>query len=221
VKRLSLSLALLFLLVAPSVSQAQTVRLESQTSVPVEAYLSTGYEEAVLPVTLGADVGLRALSRPLVVGIDLTVPAFARSNFSGLLHAALDLNPKQGWLLRALAGMAVLTAQNQAFGAIGPEGQLGLLAGYSAPRWLVGAEAIGKLTVFDVVTTTALARSFGATSGGVLWLPAYGLEAGVRAGALFGPVELALRAGFDRKGDYNFVIPPAYATVSMGFRWNG
>ena len=106
------------------------------------------------------------------------------------------------------------------FDALGVATDLGVLVGYQTPGFLLGAELTGKLTIATTLTTTMLARNeYGTTSGGgTLWLPARGLEAGVRGAFMLGRVELSLRLGYDKKGQYNLVVPPWYVTAGLAVR---
>jgi hypothetical protein len=214
----------LAMVLAASTAAAPTVRLEPDPATPGVVTVTTGFERALLPLSVGVALGLEAAKRPLALGVELTMPLLQPDveDLRGRVWATLDLDTDFGWLVRPCFGVYGITTTNDAFTASGLGAQLGGLAGFSSQRWLVGAELVGNVTIVEYLTTTPYARRMGSpTTGVTLWGAAYGFQAGVRAGVLLGPIELSVRAGFDRKGKYNLAIPPAYATASLGVRWGG
>jgi hypothetical protein len=213
------------LLVLAGAAHAQAVRLApDENGVRGSVGASTGFERALLPLSLEGAAAFRVANRPLNVNGRFTVPTlrFDLGDWRGRLGAELDLNPSHGWLLRASLGLTLAHTRNDAFEALAFGGDVGVLAGWSAPRWLVGAEVVGSLVFVESLTTTAFAREGGKSpvTSVVLGAPGYGVQLGVRAGVLFGPVELSLRAGYDRRGAFTIGVPPVYATAGVAVRFN-
>jgi hypothetical protein len=71
------------------------------------------------------------------------------------------------------------------------------------------------------LATTDYARSVGGSvsKGGWYHNTSVGLEAGVRAALRLGAIELVTRAGYERRGTLDLVIPPVYLTVGAGVRF--
>jgi hypothetical protein len=205
-------------------ARAQTVVLAPEGGgLAVGGCVSTGFERAVLPLSVSAAVGFAREGRAFVVGGSFTLPLLRAdlSDQRSRLFVSIDLVPTPGWQVRVGAGVSLLSTTNDVFAATALGAELSVLAGYSTRRWLLGVEVVGGPTVATVLTTSEWARRIGNTSftSGVRWLPAWELEAGVRGGLLVGPVELSLRLGWDRKGPWSLAIPPVYAIFGVGLRW--
>lgn len=204
-------------------AELPTVPMATDRGRPSAIGLSTGFDDAVMPLSLSYATGLRAFHRPLSLGGALTMPML-RPGFSdlrGRVDAELDLHRRPGWMVRVAHGWSITGTRNAAFRAIGMATRVGVTAGWSMRRFAIGGELVGGLTLFTSIRTTAWAREIGGLTfhRGTLTTPAWSLEAGVRAGVLLGRCELQLRAGFDRRGRYNLAIPPVYATLGVAIRW--
>jgi hypothetical protein len=204
-------------------AELPTVPMGMDRGRPSAVGLSTGFDDAVLPLSLSYATGLRAFHRPLNLGGALTTPMLrpGLSDLRGRVDAELDLHRRPGWMVRIAHGWSITGTRNAAFRAVGMATRLGVTAGWSMRRFAIGGELVGGLTLFTSIRTTAWAREIGGLTftRGTLATPAWSLEAGIRAGVLLGRCELQLRAGFDRKGRYNLAIPPVYATLGVAIRW--
>ncbi len=205
---------------------AQTVRLTPKNGqLAGQVTATTGFERALLPLTLSGSLGLTGFDRPLTLTAAVTMPMSSPDlgDLRGTLAAGFDLNPNQGWLVRLTPSLLLSGTSNEAYRAVAFGAELGALVGWSSRCWLVGAEVVDGLTIVTALTTREYARVIGgaAVVDAVRWAPSTQLELGLRAGVLLGPVELSLRAGFDRKGVYNLAIPPVYATLGLGVRFGG
>jgi hypothetical protein len=213
---IALALALTMLAELP------TVPMATGRGRPSAVGLSTGFDDAVMPLTLSYATGLRVFHRPLNLGGALTTPLLrpGLSDLRGRVDAELDLHRRPGWMVRVALGGALTGSRNDAFYAVGVATRAGVTAGWSTRRFAIGGEVVGGLTLFTSIHTTAWARETGGLTftRGTLWAPAWSLEAGLRAGVLLGRCELFLRAGFDRKGRYNLAIPSVYATLGVALR---
>lgn len=211
------------LLTAVVVAHVPTVEMDHEEGRPSTVGVATGFDDALLPLTLGYATGLRAWQRPLVLGATLTMPML-RPDFGdlrGSLYAELDLNRDLGWMVRVAHGWSVIGTRNDAFFAVGVAARGGLTVGWSTRGFAIGGEVVTGVTAFTHIRSTEWGREIGGLpfERATVGAPAWSLEAGLRTGVLIGRVELALRAGFDRKGRYNLAIPAVYATVGVAVRW--
>ncbi len=211
------------LLALAVVAHVPTVRMDDEHGRPSTVGASTGFDDALLPVTVGYATGLRPWQRPLTLGATLTMPML-RPDFGdlrGSVYAELDVNRELGWMVRVAHGWSVIGTRNDAFSAVGMAARGGVTVGWSARRFAIGGELVAGLTAFTHVHTTTWGREIGGLpfTRATFGAPAWSLETGLRAGVLLGRVELALRAGFDRKGRLNLAIPPVYATLGVAVRW--
>jgi hypothetical protein len=157
-----------------------------------------------------------------MLATEITVPAeaFDFTDAKYRLWADLDVLPKSRWNVRARFGVRVVTTRNDAFNGVALGSEAALFPGYYRPRWAVTAELIVSWDWASRFQASSFARSQGATTAAV-WaaFPEVGVEAGVRAGYSIGPVELSLRAGFDRRGIYSLAVPPVYALLGVSVRF--
>lgn len=204
-------------------AHAPTVRMDHERGRPSTVGISSGFDDALVPLSLSYATGLRLFARPLTLGATATMPML-RPDFAdlrGSVDAELDLNRSLGWMVRVAHGWSVTGTRNDAFSAVGMAARAGVTVGWNTRRFAIGGEVVAGLTAFTHIRSTAWGREIGGlpfertTLGAAAW----SLEAGVRAGVLIGRVELALRAGFDRKGRFNLAIPPVYATLGVAVRW--
>lgn len=211
-----------YLLVA-MMSELPTVPMSRDRGRPSVVGASSGYDDALLPLSLSYATGFAPARRALNLGGALTMPMLrpGASDLRGRVDAEIELNPRLGWMVRIAHGWSLTGTQNAAFRAIGLATRVGITAGWASHRFAIGAELVAGLTVFTTIRTTAWAREIGGLTftRGTLGAPAWALETGVRAGVRLGRCELFLRAGFDRKGRYNLAIPPVYATLGVAVRW--
>lgn len=211
------------LLSAAVLAQSPTVRMDREHGRPSSVGVSSGFDDALVPLSLGYATGLQLFDRPLTLGTVLTMPML-RPDFAdlrGSLHAELDLNRDLGWMVRVAHGWSVTGTRNDAFAAVGMALRGGVTVGWAMRRFAIGGELVAGLTAFTHIRSTAWGREIGGLpfERTTLGAGAWSLEAGLRTGVLIGRVELALRAGFDRKGRFNLAIPPVYATLGVAVRW--
>lgn len=206
----------------PSGLAAQSVRLDGERGARAQVYASTGFDRAVFPVTLGAAMRLDRVPRPFVIGLTWTIPTVELDirDRRTRLYAEVDLFPDHGFMLRLAHGWSVTTTDNDAFEAVGLAADLAVTAGWSAPRFMIGAEVGAGLTLFSSIESTAWARN----EAGVPFqhvirhASAFTARAGLRTAVVLGPIELALRFGWDHVGQYS-IAPPMYAQLGIGARF--
>ena len=159
---------------------------------------------------------------PLVLGLSWTVPTieFDLRDQRLRAHAELDLRRDHGFLIRVANGWSMSTTHNDAFSAVALGGDLGITTGWSAPRFSIGGEVTAGLTLVSFLRSSEWAQDLANVpfDRGVRYGSAFTLRAGLRAGVTFGPVEIALRAGWDRVGRYS-ITPPIHAQLGLGIRF--
>ncbi|MCA9608047.1 MAG: hypothetical protein KC619_20705 [Myxococcales bacterium] len=210
----------LAVLAAPA-ARAQTVRFDVGATPAFEVLAGSGFDDAVAPLELRGAVALAVEDRPLVIGVSLTSPLLEPGidDFVFETFAEYDLHEDFGWTVRPRLSLAVPTTSNEVFSATGLDVGVGLFGGWSDPIWTLGAEVVGHLGVLSHLRASEWGREYGSlASDAILAGNGYRLEVGARAGLLLGPVEIALRAGWRRRGDYS-ESPPVYAMLSVGVRW--
>ncbi len=219
--RLSPLLLLLLLLGTPGAAQAQSVRLGPDQEMTLLA--ESGYNRAVLPLSLTWATGIRSFERPGALGVTWTMPLLSPDfgDGRGRLFAQFDVFKEHGWMIRVNHGWAVLSTRNDAFSALGLVTDLGAILGWSQPSWMLGMEIRGGVHILSHVTTTSWARNQGGSPlhDALLSGTGWDLRAGVRAGLLLGAVELALRSGWDRLGVYT-ITPPLFIELGLGGRFS-
>jgi hypothetical protein len=220
--RLTIVGAVLAATLHSATASAQAVRLSSESKPTYQVFAASGFDDAVLPIKLGGMLAFSAAGRPLTVGATFQMPLLAPSfdDFTLKLFGEYDLNRDYGWLVRPQLWLAVQGTGNGVFDATGLELGGGVFGGWSAPRWAVGAEVVGHFNVVSHLRAKAASQQYHRlSSDAVVWGDGGILELGARGGVVLGPVELSLRAGWQRRGAYS-QAPPVYAQLAVGFRWH-
>lgn len=211
-----------FVAALPLDAHAQTVRLDPARGARAEVAISTGYDRAILPVTVQGAMRVTAVPVPLVLGLAWTVPTLTLDLRDQRLRvcAELDLRREHGFLFRVANGWSMTTTRNDAFSAVALGGDLGFTTGFSAPRFLVGAEVTAGLTFVSFLRSRGWTQDLGSVpfERGVRYGSAFTVRAGLRTGVVLGPIELSLRVGWDRVGQYS-ITPPMYAHLGLGARF--
>jgi len=202
---------------------APTVRMHDDRGRPWSIELRTGFDRALVPLSLGVATRVDVARRPLVLGATWTLPMLRPdlSDQRGDVYAEIDINPRLGWMVRVANTWSIVGTRNSMFTAVGLATRVGATAGWSTRRFAIGGELNLGVTWVTGVWASKSAREDGGVAfrHASLAVPAWALQAGVRTGVLLGRVELALRAGFDRLGRYNLAIPPVYATLGVAVRF--
>jgi hypothetical protein len=188
-----------------------------------QLFVATGFDEAVAPMTLGVSQDGELWRRRVRIAGSVTMPMLRPDPGDLRLAAWLDgeLLRAGGWNAGVRIGATVTTTANDAFtgGTLGS--MQGAFGGYDTARWSLGIEAVHRVGWLSYLATTDYARSVGgsASKGGWYRNTSVGLEAGVRAALRLGAIELVARAGYERRGTLDLVIPPVYVTLGAGVRF--
>jgi len=121
--------------------------------------------------------------------------------------------------LALLVGPIVRHASNELFTATGIGVGATVLLGYEGPHWGLSGEGGYEQTFATYLSHSDRYRNTvyaGAKDG---WYAVTGsiARAGLRGGARFGPVEIALRAGLNATGQLHALNPPFYVTLGGAF----
>lgn len=207
-------------LLSLSAHAAPVVRFDADRRAG-EVWLSTGFADAVAPLTLDGTLSLPVRGRALQLTAGLTVPLLRPD----LRDHRVDLGARlplldRPWDVWVSAGLREVSTRNDAFDAATFGTVIGVAPGYYADRWTVAAEA----ELWTAWATWMRTSDYAVSPGGALpyrgWstLTAAHALAGVRAGVLLGRVGVHVRGGYESRGEWNLVIPPIYVGVGIGYR---
>lgn len=198
------------------------VRPDLSSGHRAQISLATGFDDAVLPLSVSGTWTPVWADRGVRVGGGLTLP-MARPD---LRDHRVDLGveaPLRGadWDLWLGLGLREVSTANDAYRGTSLGTVLSAAPGYHGARWTLAAEGSLWMAWWTCLSTTSYAEDPGGATGwsGCAARTARAPQLGLRAGLLRGPWELGLRAGYEPRGPYNLAIPPIYLRVSLGYRF--
>ena len=193
----------------------------SDESGQVLISVATGFDDALLPLSLtGAWTPNRA-DRPLRVSGGLTVPMATPDLRDHRLDLGLEAPLREAdWDLWLGAGLREVSTANDADRGTSLGTLLSAAPGSHGPRWTLPAEGSLWLAWWTCLSTTGYAERVGGATGWSGCAPWTAREPrlGLRAGLRRDPWELGLQAGCAGRGAYGLAIPPADLRVSRGHR---
>ncbi len=220
--RFALALCALTLGPAGPASAEPTVRPDPSSGHTAQVDLTTGFDDAVLPLSIAGTWTPTWGGRAVRIGGALTVP-MARPD---LRDHRIDLGveaPLRGadWDLWIGVGLREVSAANDAYRGTSLGTVLTAAPGYHGARWTLAAEGSLWVAWWTCLSTSAYAQDPGGATGwsGCASRTARAPQLGLRAGLLRGAWELGLRAGYEPRGAYNLAIPPLYLRLTLGYRF--
>jgi hypothetical protein len=206
----------------PSAQADPVVRPDPSDGDRAQITLATGFDDALLPLSLAGTWTPVLGDRAVRLGGSVTVP-MARPD---LRDHRIDLGVEApvrdaDWDLWLGSGLRVVSTANDAYSGTSVGTVLLAAPGYHGPRGTLAAEGSLWTAWRTCLSTTRYAERQGGASGWSGCAPWTARESwlGVRAGLRRGPWELGLRAGYVGRGRYRLAIPPVYVRMSLGYRF--
>jgi hypothetical protein len=183
--------------------------------------VATGFDNAVLPVTLTGAIGLPVGARRLVGWAAVTAPMLAPDLHDHRLEVGAALPLVGGrWDVPLAVGLREVSTRNDAFRATAVGSMVGAYPGRYGPRSTLAVD-LELWTAWAMhLKTTTFVETYGGVAPWRGWTArtAQSGRVGAAAAACVGRVEVGARAGYETRGRLNLVIPPVYATAHLGYR---
>jgi len=197
------------------------VRLAGDTPT-AQVSVATGFESALLPLSVTAAGALPLEPRPLTGWVELRAPLLQPDLHDHALTLGTRMPVRdRPWDVELGLGLREVSTANDIYRGTSVGSLLMARGGHFGERWTVAADAELWNGWATHVRTTPYARRVGGVqpvSGWTGWT-SWSLRAGAVAGALVGPVELAVQLGYESRGRWNLVIPSLYGRVHAGIRF--
>jgi hypothetical protein len=218
-----MSASLAAALAGPSAARAQEVNLASLDDAPANrVYVRAGAEHAFV-AAVGYARAVRWPGRCVLLSGELAAPwaGLDASDFrlrAGLLVPVAALGR---WRLAGTVSPTLRGTENELGRMTSLGADLGAAAGHYAARWFLAAEVGFDWALATHVAHGALYRQAVHADARDGWYssPGGNFRLGLQAGASFGPVDLALRAGQHRDVGGAAPLLPFYGTLALGARW--
>jgi hypothetical protein len=209
-------------LLLPLSAQAQALNLGALDGASHIVHVRTGAEYGFV-----AGVGYARIvalpDRSLVLTADATLPwaALDLNDYQLRVGGALPLVEARRWKLAAAIAPTLRGTRNELSRMTAVGTDVGVVAGYYAPRAFAAAELgfDGAFTTYVAHTQAYRQNLFAGARDGWYSMPGGNVRAGLQGGLSFGRYGVILRAGMVRDVSGEAPLIPFYGTLGVNARW--
>jgi hypothetical protein len=189
-------------------------------------YTSAGFDMSIITWTIGYGHAfpLHSITRSLILNADFAIPTlrFDLHDFRIRVGVRINTIEYRCFALPIAFNVLIRGTENKAFQGIGIGTELGVVPGYYAPLWCIGAEIVWDQEWTTYIKHSSFYKNFMYTGAidGWYYVPAFFMRYGARAGLLIREkFEIVIRGGFEQHGKYDKLVPPFYAILGLNIRF--